>query len=216
MQFSLLKEALRASGLADQARQATCSAKLDRMYERIRTRVLNEAHPRNKARIIFDWLWAEKPERYLSGGSFRINEVIEAQADREGRSVGNCLGLTVLCNCLLIRCGLEPMTLYLENAFGIGPHVLTLLEVEDGAIDIENILPDGFDCNLHLDNPSRIVWGSRELAADVYHSLANEQFDRGEHREALENYEIALRLNPAYEKARLNRAILMDLMETDR
>ncbi len=106
--------------------------------------------------------------------------------------------------------------LYLENAFGIGPHVLTLLQTEASTIDIENILPDGFDYKGHLDDPSRMKWGDRELVADIYHSLGNELFLKGEWTEALEKYEMSLHLNPEYEKARLNKVILLDKLEMDR
>ena len=103
--------------------------------------------------------------------------------------------------------------LYLENAFGMGPHVLTVLKTEDSIIDIENIFPDGFDYKGHLDNPSRTRWGDKELVADIYHSLGNELFSKGELIKALENYDRAIHLNPRYEKARLNKAILLDKME---
>jgi tetratricopeptide (TPR) repeat protein len=109
--------------------------------------------------------------------------------------------------------GIHAGALYLENAFGRGPHVLTLLQTEGSMIDIENILPDGFDYKGHLDNPSRTTWGDKELAADIYHSLGNECFEKEELTEALKNYEMAIRLNPQYEKAHLNRAILLDKFE---
>jgi len=127
--------------------------------------------------------------------------------------VGNCLGLTLLYNCLLRRMGIHADALYLDNAFGIGPHVLTLLQGKESTIDIENILPDGFGFKGHLNDPSRIRWGDRELVADVYHSLGNECFGKGELTEALNNYDMALRLNPRYEKARLNKTILLDKMK---
>jgi tetratricopeptide (TPR) repeat protein len=111
--------------------------------------------------------------------------------------------------------GIMAEALYLENAFGIGPHVLSVLKIEDCLIDIENTLPDGFDYKGHLDDPSRMGWGDRELVADIYHSLGNELFSKGEFAKALKNYEMALRLNPQYEKAHLNRAILLAKMKMD-
>ena len=98
----------------------------------------------------------------------------------------------------------------MENAFGIGPHVLTMIRTEGLLIDVENILPDGFDFKGHLANPSRIRWGNKELVADIYHSLGNEFFEKEKFVEALENYDQAIQLNPQYEKARLNRAIVHD------
>jgi tetratricopeptide (TPR) repeat protein len=102
---------------------------------------------------------------------------------------------------------IDAEALYVENAFGIGPHVLTMVSTEGLLIDIENILPDGFDFKGHLANPSRIRWGNRELVADIYHSLGNECFGKGKFVEALENYDRAIQLNPQYEKARINKVI---------
>lgn len=109
--------------------------------------------------------------------------------------------------------GVEAEALYLENGFGKGPHVLTILKIGESLIDIENIFQDGFDYKGHLNDPSRMRWGDRELVADIYHSLANELFGKGEFVEALKNYEMAISLNPQYERARLNRAILLDRIE---
>jgi len=90
--------------------------------------------------------------------------------------------------------------------------VLTILKTEESTIDIENILPDGFDYKGHLDDPSRIRWGDRELVADIYHSQGNELYEKGDYIEALKSYDRAIDLNPLYEKARLNKAILLDRM----
>ena len=120
------------------------------------------------------------------------------------------MGLTILYNCLLKRIGIRAGALYLENAFGIRPHVLTLLRIKDIEIDIENILPKGFDYKGHLKNPSRTRWGDRELVADIYHSLGNEFFEMGKLRDALKNYDRAITLSPAYEKAQLNKLIVID------
>lgn len=68
------------------------------------------------------------------------------------------------------------VTLYLENAFGIGRHVLIILQTEESLIGIENILPDKFDYKGHLNDPSRTRWGDRELVADIYDSFGNDFF----------------------------------------
>jgi Tfp pilus assembly protein PilF len=94
--------------------------------------------------------------------------------------------------------------------------VLTLLQTGDLTIDIENILPEGFDYKGHLNNPTRTKWGDKELVGDIYHSFANEYFEKGEFVKALNNYEMAIKLNPQYEKAHLNKAILMDKLRTRR
>ena len=149
-------------------------------------------------------------------GNYKLDEVIDAQQSDDAETIGNCLGLTLLYNCLLRRIDITAEALYLEYAFGTGPHVLTLLQIDDSMIDIENILPDGFDYKGHVNHPSRTRWRDQELVADIYHSFGNELFEKGEWTWALQNYDRALHLNPQYEKARLNKAILLDKMDMDR
>ena len=143
--FSLEREALKASGIKEKRTVELYSNRIDSLYYPFIPSLLHSSDPVTKARILFDFLWATKPFRYEPGGPFRLSEVINSQLDKESRTVGNCLGLTLLYNCLLQRAGLHVGTLFLENAFGIGPHVLTLLSTNESLIDIENILPDGFD-----------------------------------------------------------------------
>lgn len=169
--------------------------------------------PVEKARALFAWLWTEKPARYKSHGNYRLNEVIDAQLRKGRQAVGNCLGLTLLYHCLLQRIGIMAESLYLENAFGKGPHVLTVLQRGGSFIDIENSLSNGFDYEGHLNTPLRTRWGDRELVGDIYLSLGNEAFAKSKWIEALKNYDLAIQLNPHYEKAHLNRAILLDKME---
>jgi hypothetical protein len=71
---------------------------------------------------------------------------------------------------------------------------------------------DGFDYKGHQDNPHRVEWGDEELVADIYESAGTESFQKEEFREALRNYDLALKFYPGYEKAALNRAILLDRM----
>ena len=208
--FHLEKEALLASGIKKENRLAVYGKKLDYLHEQFIHQIWPPPHPAGKARDLFHWLWEEKPTRYERHGHFRLNHAIDAQLNKENPTVGSCLGLTLLYNCLLRRMGIHADALYLYNAFGVGPHVLTILQIEGSSIDIENILPDGFGFKSHLNDPSRTRWGDRELVADIYHSLGNECFEKGEFIEALNNYEMAIKLNPLYEKARLNRVILMD------
>lgn len=54
------------------------------------------------------------------------------------------------------------------------------------------------------------MWGDREVVADIYHSVGNELFEKDELTKALINYDKAINLNPRYEKAQLNKAILID------
>ena len=204
-----------ASGIIDNESLIKYRHKLDDLYRQFIDSVAPPSDSLAKAEALFRWLWMEKPVRYKPHGCFRLNDVIDAQLSKDSQAVGNCLGLTVLYNCLLKKIGIDAGALYLENAFGIGPHVLTILKREEVLIDVENMLLDGFDYKGHLDDPSRIEWGDRELVADIYHSLGNELFLKGEWTEALKKYEMSLYLNPGYEKARLNKAMLLDKIEMD-
>lgn len=186
--------------------------KLDHLHQQFIREITPSLNPLIKAKALFNWLWKEKPARYKPHGNYKLSEVVDAQLSKDSQTVGNCLGLTLLYNCLLQKIGINAEALYLENAFKIGPHVLTLLQTEESEIHIENILPDGFDYKGHLNNPSRTRWGDRELVADIYLSLGNEFFKKDEFIEALKNYDMAIHLNPQYEKAHLNKAILLNKM----
>jgi tetratricopeptide (TPR) repeat protein len=210
MLFHLEKESLLASGLKDDRRFIEYGGKLNQLTKQFLDQTKPLQEPVETARALFHWLWERKPGRYKLQGRFRLTDVIDAELSEDNRVVGNCLGLTLLYQCLLGKMGIYAEALYLDNAFGMGPHVLTLLQTGPSAIDIENILPEGFDYKGHLNHPSRTKWGDKELVADIYHSLANECFEKGEFAKALSNYEMAIMLNPQYEKAHLNRAILMD------
>jgi len=215
MPFHLEKEALIASGVKDEGPICDYVSKLDFLSRRFGIGEGLASLPLGEAKGLFDALWKDRPNRYRRQGHFRLNRVIDAQLREMNGAVGNCLGLTLLYNCFLKRMGIEAEALYLENAFGIGPHVLTILRMDDVEIDVENILPEGFDYGGHKGDPSMLKWGDRELVSDIYQSIGTALFEEGRFSEALKNYDMALKLNPGYEKAALNRAILMDRMKTE-
>lgn len=204
-----------ASGVEEKRRIAVYEKKLDSLCQEFNRETIPTSQSLLKAKRLFSWLWEKKPARYKSRGSFKLNHVIDGQLSQDNRAVGNCLGLTLLYNCLLHRMGIGAEASYLEIAFETRPHVFTTLQTKTSITDIENILPDGFDYKGHLNNPLRTRWGNKELIADIYHSMGNKFFERGEFTEALKNYEMAIRLNPQYKKARLNKAILLDKMNRE-
>ncbi len=210
MTFNFEKEALIASGVSEDARIADFMSKLGHLHQQFIHEIKPTHDPLTRAKALFDWLWMKKPNRYRSHGHYRLNDAIDSQSSGGNQVVGNCLGLTLLYNCLLQRTGMDAEGLYLENAFGRGPHVLSIFRGKESMIDIENILPDGFDYKGHLNDPSRTGWGDRELVADIYHSRGNEFFEKGDYTLALRSYDRAMSLNPLYERARLNRAIVLD------
>ncbi len=216
MMFDLEKEALIASGIKDDDQIRGYLERLRYLHEQFTSWIALSQDPLTRAKQLFDWLWTVKPSRYQLHGNYKLSDVIDGQMSKKTKAVGNCLGLTLLYNCLLRRIGLEPEALYLENAFGIGPHVLTLLQTKNAMIDIENILGDGFDYKGHINAPTRTVWGDKELVADVYHSQGNEFFEKGKFSEALKNYKMAITLNPQYDKAHFNVAILLDKMRMEK
>jgi tetratricopeptide (TPR) repeat protein len=216
MVFDLEKEALTASGLTDEAGIRDYRGKLDSVFQKFLPEEVLRFSPLARAEKLFKALWKDRPNRYRPEGFYRLNDIIDAQCGPDGEAVGNCLGLTLLYNCLIKRVGVDAQAVYLENAFNIGPHVLTVLRIGDLTIDVENILPDGFDYKGHKQDPTRVRWGDKALVADVYQSRGTELFQKGQFETGLENYEMALKLNPRYEKARLNKAILLDRIESQR
>jgi tetratricopeptide (TPR) repeat protein len=213
MAFDFEREALIASGIEDEGRVADYLRKLSGIYRQFTSRLSSLHDPVEKARRLFERLWKDRPARYRPKGPYRLGDVIDAQMLKGGQAVGNCLGLTLLYNCLLRKMELDAGALYLKNAFGVGPHVLTLLKVKDGTIDIENILPQGFDYRGHLNDASRTIWGEKDLVADVYCSLGTAFFEAGRPAEALERYDRAIELSPTYETAVLNRAIALQRID---
>jgi len=214
--FCLEKEALRASGVEESDRVTEYLIKLDVLYHQFIDETPLPSDPLARARSLFDWLWRKKPSRYKSHGPYRLNEVIDAQLEIHVQTVGNCLGLTLLYNCLLQKMGIPAGALYLENAFGMGPHVLTLLKISNSLIDVENIFPYGFAYQHHLSDPSRTSWADRELISDICLSVGNEFFARGQWDQALASYDRAIILNHRYEKAHLNRVIVLAKKEEQR
>jgi tetratricopeptide (TPR) repeat protein len=216
MSFDLEEEALLASGLQEARLIGEYKNELGRLYHEFDREMKPSPDYVTVARTLFDWLWAQKPSRHELGGSYRLNEVIDSQLSKEGEEVGNCLGLTLLYNCLLRRAGIVAGAVHLENAFERGPHVLSTLLIGDSIIDIENSLSHGFDYKEHLNNPSRHVWGDRELVADIYLSRGNDYFELSNYDQALASYETTISLNPHYERALLNKAIVLDKMVVEK
>lgn len=157
-----------------------------------------------QARLVFQELWRQKPQRYQPGGSFRLTEVIDAQMGPGLGPVGNCLGLTLLYNALLERWGMDVGAVYLPHAFRGGPHAFSLVLTPGGSVDVENILPDGFDYAGHRDAVGRTTWGNRELIAEVLAAEGNELFEAQRLQEAVEKYRAAIELNPRHPSAHLN------------
>lgn len=210
MFFSLEQNALIASGITSDDLIATYARKLDKLHQRFIHEVKPIRDSLTTAKSLFNWLWIQKPHRYALHGYYRLHQTIDSQISKDSLAVGNCLGLTLIYNCLLQRLRIDAQAVYLENAFGIGPHVLSVLKIKESMVDIENIVPEGFDYKGHINYPSRIIWGDKELVADIYHSQGNELYEKGDYTKALKNYDMTLKLNPRYERARLNKAIVVD------
>lgn len=207
--------ALIASGVRNQVDLDNYLAKLNTLYQQVKAEIPAASELR-VAGALFDWLWREKPNRCERRGSYRLTEAMDAQLNPKIEKVGNCLGLTILYHVLAQRLGLKVKAVHVEDAFGQGPHVFSILHTGRGTIDIEHILPHGFDFKGHLHNPDRTEWGETELIADIYHSAGNKFFEQGSHEEAVQNYSKAIRLNPKYTKAYLNRALALFMLGRDK
>ncbi len=207
-EIDLAQGALIASGVQTGQEFDRYLAKIDQLCQRIAEALSDESSDWEKAKGIFNWLWRAKPHRYEYGGNFKLTDALDAQLE-EKEQVGNCLGLTLLYNVLAPRFGLEVRAAHLEDAFGLGPHVFTVLYIRGRTIDVENIFPNGFDYRGHRGAPQREEWGDRQLIADIYHSVANDFFTQGKWESAIENYDKALMLHPKYTKACLNKGIAL-------
>ncbi len=210
-QPDLAPGALIASGIKSSADLNSYLAKLNTLYQQA-TSEIHTGSKLKKAQAIFDWLWANKPNRYQYQGNFRLQDVLDAQLDPNMEHVGNCLGLTVLYNALAQRCGLDMKAVYLEEAHGRLSHVFSTLVRGDITIDVDNIFPFGFDFKDHLDSAGRVLWGNSELIADIYHSIGWALHEQGKLEGAILNYSKAIRLNPKYAKAYLNRGIALSML----
>lgn len=208
--FDLGWAAIVASGVKTEKELKNYLRQIDFLCQQISPEIGSPDSVR-KARVIFSWLWRSKPNRYQHQGNFRLTEVLKAQL-AGSEVVGNCLGLTVLYNVLCQRFGLKIKAGYVDEAFGLGPHVFSILVTEEKTIDIENIFPYGFNYKGHLNNPGRQEWGDRELVADIYLSLGNSFFEQKAFTKGVESYDKALKLNPKYLKAYYNKGLaLMEL-----
>ncbi len=216
MSFNFEKEALVASGVTNKDRIHVYLRRLDELLSQFEQQIKPTRDPILIAQELFVWLWQKKPNRYKAGAAFRLHEVIEAQMSEDSEIVGNCLGLTLLYNSLLSRKRIDGSATYLENAFGIGPHVLTTVRNQTGMIDVENIFPNGFDYKGHLKDPTRRSLGDRELLAEIYYSAGNEFFKNGELDKALRDYELAIRMDPKHKRAPLNILIIGDKIAMER
>lgn len=216
--IDLAQGVLLASGVETMKELNCYLEKIDRLCQRIDDvlgSTLERGNDREKARGVFQWLWQMKPTRYAYAGSFRLSEVLDAQLG-DIEKVGNCLGLTVLYNVLARRFGLGVKAAHLEDAFGRGSHLFTVLYAGEITIDIENIFPDGFDYRGHPGTEQREEWGDRELIADIYQSVGNDLFASGKLERSIESYDRALMLHPGYSRAHLNKGIaLVELGRVD-
>ena len=210
MNFHFEREALIASGATKEGRIQAYLCKLDDLLFQFEQDILCREDTLLVARHLFAWLWQKKPNRYQAGASFQLHHVIKAQRNEGREPVGNCLGLTLLYNSLLKRKNIDASAVYLDNAFGIGPHILTSLTSQKRAIDVESIFSHGFDYKEHCNDLTRRVLGDRELVAEIYNSAGDECFMSGEFDKALRNYEMAIHLDPNHERAPLNILIIGD------
>ena len=125
MTFDLERQALIASGLTEEKLINEYKGKLCLLSEQCIAQENMPSPVLTRAKHLFGWLWKERPNRYQPHGNYRLHHVIDVQIKGSTSAVGNCLGLTLLYNCLLSRIGIEAEAVYLENAFDRGPHVLT-------------------------------------------------------------------------------------------
>ena len=204
----LAQGALIASGVSSDKALFLYLNKIDKLCDLIAASTPDYTDDFEKAKCIFDWLWSNTPHRYKQEGYYKLTDVIDAQY-RSDKEIGNCLGLTILYNVIAQTFGLPMKAVHLESAFGPRPHVCSLMALSGKTIDIENIFLNGFDYHAHRNSPTRQEWGDRELIADIYNSVGSELFVAGKMNRAIENFEVAIKLNPKYSKPWLNKGMAL-------
>lgn len=209
--LDLASAAFVASGVRNQRELDSYVAKVESLCQQIEAD-LAAGRGAQRAEALFDWLWLTKPSRYDRGGNFRLTDVIDAQLHAGTEKVGNCLGLTTLYNVLAQRLGVDTKAISIEDAFGERPHVFSILHLGQRTVDIETILPHGFDYKGHLASPHRVEWENTDLVADIYHSIGNQLLEQGQLEAAIRSYGKALWLNPEYSRAHLNRGIALSML----
>jgi tetratricopeptide (TPR) repeat protein len=208
--FDFITQALRASGLSDPEDISIYGEKLDQLTHSFLQLGDKSKSIYQTAADLFQWLWGRKPNRYQAEASFRLYEVTDAWQDRARTVIGNCLGLTLLYNALLKGLGVEAGAVYLENQFPQRPHVFSYLILDDKQIDVDHMLPDGYDCDAYRENTERVIWSAEELVAEIYHSAGNTHFKENILDQARICYAKALELNPRHHRIRYNLMILAD------
>lgn len=214
--FHLERESLIASGLESESQITEYSNKLEDLHRQFLKEVGRTADLIAWSQLQFAWLWDRKPRRYQPNGNYLLSHVVDAQMSGDSETVGNCLGLTLLYNCLLRKMGIHAGAVYLEEAFGVAPHVLTVIPKKRSLIDVENILPNGYDYKGHMKDPTRTSLGDRGLVAEIYNSLGNDLFLKGDLEKAMECYDKALGIFGQHERAGLNKLILLDKMKSQK
>lgn len=212
-EVSIERALLIVSGCETEEQIAEYTAKVDRIQEDFR-RYFDEAAGSNwpklrqdtadlfdleKAALLFTYLWETKPNRYNS--DFLLKEVIDAQLSEDrNQRVGDCVGLTSLYTVLGLRKGLKLSILCdLE-------HVLSVLNVNDHKIPIENTIRLGFNhCNplKHYSEEDLTA-----LVALVLNCRGALKKDGNDPDGAMSDYNNAIRLKPDFAEAFYNRGKL--------
>jgi len=149
-----------------------------------------------RTRLLFDYLWLSKPKR--CNDSYLLTHVVDAQLDSNLQvTVGSCVGLTSLFTVLACREGLE-LTVMVSDS-----HIMNRLSVDNSVINIDNTDPLGFNCLIDTDRFREFP--AIGLLACVINSRGYAKEKAGQLEAAMEDYNLAIRLNPEYAKPYNNR-----------
>ncbi|MBI2867480.1 MAG: hypothetical protein HYX97_03990 [Chloroflexi bacterium] len=210
MRDDLAMAALAASGVLDRREREAAIARLEALSRNAHAHMEMEGRDAlHTAEAMFRWLWLTKPVRYQPGGPYQLQTVVKRQVEWRQKTVGNCLGLTVLYNALLQRLGLRVEAVYAPDAARQGPHVFSRLRLDGRRLDIDSSVPFGFGTARFMHAKDRVVWDNQALVAEIYASRGNEALNAGDAALAVRCYRKSLALHPGHPMVGLNMGIAL-------
>jgi regulator of sirC expression with transglutaminase-like and TPR domain len=149
------------------------------------------------AKWLFEYLWNTKPKR--CNGNFLLTDVIDAQLNPDiNLKVGSCVGLTSLYTVLGLRESLD-LTILVSDS-----HMVNRLKIDStNFCNIDNTDPLGFDCQIKEEE--FLEYPPVKLIANVLNSRGMALERTENFAEAKEDFEKAIKINPAYANAYNNR-----------
>jgi len=211
---SIERALLIASGLQSERAVAGYQRKLDQIQHDFGQERASRGIPLGDdylvAEALFEYLYYKKPRRFKDNARF-LPEVVDNQlSPHKFKTIGNCVGLTSLYSVLGVRHGLD---LAILRDFG---HLLSLLNWNGRKIVIENTDRDGFDLD-QKDESDFVIYQYEQsslisLVSSTFNSRGRSKDSKKDYAGAIDDYSVALELDPHDAQVYINRAIARESM----